>query len=49
VKGEDLFHFQSGGSDIIVLFEATSNVSFTAQPQVHYKMGTRIAPAFPVA
>jgi phosphatidylserine decarboxylase len=47
-KGEELSYFQFGGSDIIVLFEAQSNVSFTAQPNVHYKMGTRIAQAFPV-
>ena len=46
-KGEELSYFQFGGSDIIVLFEAKSNVSFTAQPNVHYKMGTRIAQAFP--
>lgn len=47
-KGEELSYFQVGGSDIIVLFEAKSNVSFTAQPNVHYKTGTRIARAFPV-
>jgi phosphatidylserine decarboxylase len=47
-KGEEISYFQFGGSDIIVLFEAKSNVSFTAQPNVHYKMGTRIAQAFPV-
>lgn len=48
-KGEELSYFQFGGSDIVVLFEAKSNVSFTAQPGVHYKMGTRIAQAYPVA
>lgn len=47
-KGEEISYFQFGGSDIIVLFEAKSNVSFTAQPDVHYKMGTRIAQAYPV-
>jgi len=47
-KGEEISYFQFGGSDIIVLFEAKSNVSFTAQPGVHYKMGTKIAQAFPV-
>lgn len=46
-KGEEISYFQFGGSDIIVLFEARSNVSFTAQPTVHYKMGARIAQAFP--
>lgn len=47
-KGEELSYFQFGGSDIILLFEASSNVSFTAQPNVHYKVGTRIAQAYPV-
>jgi phosphatidylserine decarboxylase len=46
-KGEEISYFQFGGSDIIVLFEAASNVSFTAQPGVHYKVGTRIAQAYP--
>lgn len=47
-KGEEISYFQFGGSDIIVLFESASNVSFTAQPNVHYKVGTRLAQAFPV-
>lgn len=47
-KGEELSYFQFGGSDIILLFESASNVSFTAQMGIHYKMGTRIAQAFPV-
>jgi phosphatidylserine decarboxylase len=47
-KGEELSYFQFGGSDIILLFEAASNVSITAQLNIHYKMGTRIAQAFPV-
>jgi len=47
-KGEEISYFQFGGSDIVVLFEARSNVSFTAQPNVHYKVGTRIAQAYPV-
>lgn len=47
-KGEEISYFQFGGSDIIVLFEAASNVSFTAQPGVHYKHGTKIAQAYPV-
>ena len=47
-KGEELSYFQFGGSDIVVLFESSSNVSFTAQPGTHYKMGARIAQAFPV-
>jgi len=47
-KGEEIGYFQFGGSDIVVLFELASNVSIGAQPNVHYKMGTRIAQAFPV-
>ena len=47
-KGEELSYFQFGGSDIILLFEASSNVCFSAQKTVHYKMGTKIAQAFPV-
>ncbi|HET6230627.1 MAG TPA: phosphatidylserine decarboxylase [Longimicrobiaceae bacterium] len=47
-KGEEISYFQFGGSDIIVLFEARSNVCFSAQPNVHYKTGTKIAQAYPV-
>jgi phosphatidylserine decarboxylase precursor len=47
-KGEELSYFQFGGSDIIMLFEAAANVSFTAQPAIHYKMGTKLAQAYPV-
>lgn len=47
-KGEESSYFQFGGSDIVVVFQRESNVSITAQPGVHYKMGTRIAQAFPV-
>ncbi len=46
-KGEEMSYFQFGGSDIIVLFEAKSNVSFTAQLGVHYQMGAKIAQAYP--
>ena len=47
-KGEEISYFQFGGSDIVMVFERASNVSITAQPGVHYKVGTRIAQAFPV-
>jgi phosphatidylserine decarboxylase precursor len=47
-KGEELSYFQFGGSDIIVLFEAASNVCLTAQRTMHYKMGTKIGEANPV-
>lgn len=47
-KGEELSYFQFGGSDIVMVFQEKSNVSFTAQPGVHYKVGTRLAMAYPV-
>lgn len=47
-KGEELSYFQFGGSDIILLFESSSNVSLTAQRTLHYKMGTKIGQAYPV-
>lgn len=47
-KGEEISYFQFGGSDIVMLFESCSNVSFTAQPNVHYKYGTKLADAYPV-
>jgi phosphatidylserine decarboxylase len=47
-KGEELSYFQFGGSDIILLFENSSNVSLSAQPALHYKMGTVIGKAYPV-
>jgi phosphatidylserine decarboxylase len=46
-KGEELSYFQFGGSDIVVLFESASNVSISAQPGVHYKVGAMIARAMP--
>jgi len=47
-KGEELSYFQFGGSDIIVLFESSANVCFSAQTTLHYKMGAKIARAYPV-
>ncbi len=47
-KGDEISYFQFGGSDIVMVFQNQSNVSFTAQPGVHYKYGTRIAEAYPV-
>jgi len=47
-KGEELSYFQFGGSDIILVFEASSNVSLSAQKTLHYKMGTKIGQAYPV-
>ena len=47
-KGEEISYFQFGGSDIVMVFEAGCNVDFTARPGVHYKVGTKIAEAYPV-
>ena len=47
-KGEEISYFQFGGSDIIVLFEASSNVNLTAQVGNHHKVGTKIGEAYPV-
>ena len=41
-KGEGFGYFQFGGSDHIVLFERSCNVTLTAQPNVHYKQGEAI-------
>lgn len=47
-KGDEISYFQFGGSDIVVIFQQQSNVSITAQRGVHYKVGQRIAEAYPV-
>lgn len=47
-KGEELSYFQFGGSDIILLFEGSSNVCFSAQRTQHFKMGSKIGQAYPV-
>ncbi|KAL9117996.1 MAG: hypothetical protein Q9187_005462, partial [Circinaria calcarea] len=47
-EGEEISYFQFGGSEIVLLFEMKSNVSLTAQLGTHYKVGTRIAKAYPV-
>ena len=47
-KGEEISYFQFGGSDCCMAFQEKSNISFTAQPGVHYKVGTKIADAYPV-
>lgn len=48
-KGEEISYFQFGGSDIVMVFEAAANVHFTATLGQHYKYGTAIAQAYPVA
>jgi len=50
-KGEEISYFQFGGSDIVVVFQAKSNVEITAVYDpvnpVHYNMGKQIAIAHP--
>jgi phosphatidylserine decarboxylase len=45
VKGEELGYFAFGGSDIILLFEASSKVKFSAETGIHYQQGNKIARA----
>jgi phosphatidylserine decarboxylase len=42
-KGEEFGYFLFGGSDIILLFEADSNVVISAAPMIHYNCGMCIA------
>jgi len=46
-KGEEFSYFQFGGSDHIVLFEAASNVTLSAEVNVHYNQGRPIGTAAP--
>ena len=46
-KGEEISYFQFGGSDIVTVYERASNVDITACPGVHYKVGTKVAQAYP--
>ena len=47
-KGEEISYFQFGGSDIVMVFERKSNITFTAQQGVHHLVGRQIAKAYPV-
>ena len=38
-KGDEFGYFMFGGSDIILLFEASSNVVVSAAPMIHYNTG----------
>ncbi len=42
IKGEELGYFQFGGSDFIMVFQGSSGVELTAQPDVHYLQGAQI-------
>ncbi|KIM76105.1 hypothetical protein PILCRDRAFT_98788 [Piloderma croceum F 1598] len=47
-KGDEISYFQLGGSDIVVVFEARSNVTITAKESEHYNFGQTIATAEPL-
>jgi phosphatidylserine decarboxylase len=46
-KGEEMGYFAFGGSDFVLVFERSSNVQLTCQPNVHYKQGTWVGNAYP--
>ena len=46
-KGEEILNFQFGGSDIVVVFQASSNVQLSAELNTHYKVEQRIGVAQP--
>jgi phosphatidylserine decarboxylase precursor len=47
-KGDEISYFQLGGSDIVVVFEARSNVTITAKEDEPYNFGQKIAIAEPL-
>lgn len=46
-KGDDLGYFGYGGSDIVMVFQKQSNVTFAADAGQHYRVGEQIALAQP--
>ena len=42
-KGDEFGYFMFGGSDIVILFQEESNVTYTSAPGVHYNCGMCIA------
>lgn len=42
-KGDEVGHFQFGGSDVVLVFQAHSRVEITAKTGKHYNMGQQIA------
>ncbi|KAL1949142.1 hypothetical protein VTO73DRAFT_10948 [Trametes versicolor] len=46
-KGQEIAHFQLGGSDIVMVFQAGAHVNFTAEKQTHYAFGKTLAVASP--
>jgi phosphatidylserine decarboxylase len=44
-KGQEISHFQMGGSDFVLLFEQRSQVQITAKQDDHYNVGQQIATA----
>ncbi|KAF8334016.1 phosphatidylserine decarboxylase-domain-containing protein [Cantharellus anzutake] len=46
-KGDEISHFQCGGSDCVMLFQRKANVRFTTSLGQHYNVGIQVARAFP--
>lgn len=44
-KGQEISYFQFGGSDIIMVFEKSANVTFNQTQGEHYNFGTAVATA----
>ncbi|KAH9855379.1 phosphatidylserine decarboxylase-domain-containing protein [Lenzites betulinus] len=42
-KGQEISHFQFGGSDIVMVFQRDAKVNFTATRDVHYAFGKQVA------
>ncbi|KAH9855378.1 phosphatidylserine decarboxylase-domain-containing protein [Lenzites betulinus] len=42
-KGQEISHFQFGGSDIVMVFQRDAKVNFTAARDVHYAFGKQVA------
>jgi phosphatidylserine decarboxylase len=47
-KGSEIAYFQFGGSDVVMVFQAASQVKILAQEGIHYNVGTHIATAKPL-
>ncbi|KAK7694883.1 hypothetical protein QCA50_002071 [Cerrena zonata] len=46
-KGEEISYFQFGGSDCVMVFQSTANVSFTTTLNEHFNFGQQVAKANP--
>ena len=46
-KGEEISYFQFGGSDVVVVFQPSSNIQLSAELNTYYEMGQQIRVAQP--